>query len=154
MGGSWSQCLQTCGATYRTRTRSCVEPQYGGKPCTTRHNDFGRKDATHIEHDSWGCPFTYCPIDAKVDLWSNWGGCSKSCGSGLQYRSRTCISKAEHNGKSCADVGLTESLSCNTHECLKCEEGSGAKCKVCIEEKSLTKHNECQQCNPGYEKLS
>ena len=30
--GEWSSCLK-CGSAQRNRTRECMEPAYGGKPC-------------------------------------------------------------------------------------------------------------------------
>ena len=56
-------------------------------------------------------------VDGGWDEWSVWGKCSKTCGSGIQLRSRTCSSPAPAgNGKPC--VGdASEEKECNEGKC-------------------------------------
>jgi len=61
---------------------------------------------------SWKSP---SPVHCKVSSWSGFGACSKTCGSGVQARSRTVTRPARHGGTSCPS--LTASQTCNTHEC-------------------------------------
>lgn len=54
--------------------------------------------------------------------YSNWGDfkdCSKSCGAGLQYRTRTCDNpKPLYGGKNCTRLGpANETRACNTFYC-------------------------------------
>ena len=45
--------------------------------------------------------------------WSDWGGCSKTCGTGTQ--ARTCTNPAPANGG--ADCSGESTLACNTDPC-------------------------------------
>ena len=56
-------------------------------------------------------------VDGNWAEWTTWDECSKSCGSGVQRRIRTCSNPASAgDGKSC--VGQpSEERDCNTNEC-------------------------------------
>lgn len=58
-----------------------------------------------------------CCSSVNYSTWSNWSTCSKTCGGGTQYRTRTATSK--YNGQSCSgsNLVLTETQSCNTQSC-------------------------------------
>ena len=59
----------------------------------------------------------YFTVDGGWSSWSDWKSCSKSCGSGIQERSRSCTRPApNYGGKSC-DGEARESRWCNTHSC-------------------------------------
>ena len=73
--------------------------------------------------------FGFCDIQNNVHLfssfavtggWSSWGkwcACSKSCGAGSQYRTRTCTKPApSYGGKQCTGKDK-ETRYCNTHHC-------------------------------------
>ena len=54
--------------------------------------------------------------------WSNWkkySACSKSCGSGLKSRKRTCTNPAPSNGGSKCKGSAKETMKCNTQSCKK-----------------------------------
>uniref|UniRef100_A0A3P8W5P6 Adhesion G protein-coupled receptor B1 n=1 Tax=Cynoglossus semilaevis TaxID=244447 RepID=A0A3P8W5P6_CYNSE len=98
----WSLCSSTCGRGYRSRTRTCTPPQFGGDPCD------GPEKQTKF------CNIAVCPgkkhqkkkkkniavqlkivafdlfLDGKWQPWSLWSGCSKTCGGGNQQRNRIC----------------------------------------------------------------
>ncbi|KAI1894992.1 hypothetical protein AGOR_G00101390 [Albula goreensis] len=74
----WSLCSVTCGRGSRTRSRSCVAPQHGGKTCG------GPELQTKL------CNIAVCPGGGNWGSWSQWGSCSKTCDSGLQRRLRMC----------------------------------------------------------------
>eukprot|EP00658_Telonema_sp_P-2_P085984 TRINITY_DN993_c0_g1_i10.p1 TRINITY_DN993_c0_g1~~TRINITY_DN993_c0_g1_i10.p1 ORF type:complete len:905 (-),score=199.84 TRINITY_DN993_c0_g1_i10:85-2799(-) len=64
-------------------------------------------------------------IACRVDQWSPWGKCSKTCGGGTARRERTVLVDARNGGAGCP---LThESRSCNTQGCTvgSCFEGGG-----------------------------
>nr|XP_009938749.1 PREDICTED: brain-specific angiogenesis inhibitor 3 [Opisthocomus hoazin] len=49
----WSLCSFTCGRGQRTRTRSCIPPQYGGRSC----------DGPETQHKP--CNIALCPVDGQ-----------------------------------------------------------------------------------------
>jgi len=50
--------------------------------------------------------------DCAFTPWTAWSGCSKTCGSGIQTRTRQTI-----NPEKCKEVCLKEAETCNVHEC-------------------------------------
>lgn len=53
-----------------------------------------------------------CPLDCKLSDWSTWSGCSASCGSGLQMRSKWLREKAFNGGRPCPRLDLKNQASC------------------------------------------
>lgn len=58
---------------------------------------------------------TFSPRDCLVGDWSTWSACSKTCGSGVQTRTRLVIKEPANNGKACPV--LAESQPCNIQSC-------------------------------------
>ena len=59
----------------------------------------------------------YSVADGSWTEWTTWGECSKSCGSGVQVRTRDCSNPPPSgNGKNCAGEA-SEERDCNTKEC-------------------------------------
>ena len=58
--------------------------------------------------------------DGGYSNWSNFGPCSKTCGGGIQRRSRNCTMPVPQNGgKSCTVLGpSSETKICNIFPCL------------------------------------
>ena len=52
-----------------------------------------------------------------MEEFGHWGSCSKSCGGGVQSRSRGIKQTAAYGGQECAG-DLTETRECNVAECL------------------------------------
>ncbi|XP_078378395.1 SCO-spondin-like isoform X2 [Oculina patagonica] len=103
----WSSCDKLCGGGVRERTRSCTNPPpfSGGKGCGSHY------------YESKECAVNKCPVDGGWSSWSTWTPCSKSCGTGLQERSRGCTQPTpEHGGKPCHGDSR-ESRWCNTQSC-------------------------------------
>uniref|UniRef100_A0A8D0C8W1 Adhesion G protein-coupled receptor B3 n=1 Tax=Salvator merianae TaxID=96440 RepID=A0A8D0C8W1_SALMN len=99
----WSLCSFTCGRGQRTRTRSCIPPQYGGRSC----------DGPETQHKP--CNIALCPVDGQWQEWSAWSHCSVTCSNGTQQRSRQCTAAA-HGGSECRGP-WAESRECYNPEC-------------------------------------
>jgi len=56
-----------------------------------------------------------CPVDCEMTEWSEWAGCSRQCGAGEQYRTRTPRRIGLHGGRSCG--ASTETRACNLQAC-------------------------------------
>merc|ERR1719506_1613658 len=108
--GAWQQgeCSVECGGGERAPTREVVPPASNGSA------EFP------IMLEKEPCNMQPCPIDCVVDMWSEYGACSKDCGGGIQSRIRHAITEDEHGGEPCGD--LSETIECNVEACdLPCE---------------------------------
>jgi len=101
----WGSCSTTCGEGIKTRSRTCTnpKPKNGGKDCE------GPREESSV------CQIKPCPVDGKWGPWSEFGDCSKSCGGGIQQRTRECTPPL-HGGKPC-EGEASESRACNTKRC-------------------------------------
>merc|ERR1712216_501369 len=61
------------------------------------------------------CRVIPCPINCELSKWTQWGKCSKVCGSGEHTRSRSVTTTAKYNGIGCGS--LTQRRYCNTQPC-------------------------------------
>ncbi len=99
----WTPCSKTCGGGTQNRTRDVkTQPKNGGKACP-------------VLTETQACNEQGCPVDCEVDKWTDWGPCSKDCGSGTQNRTRKVKTKTQNGGKACPI--LTETQACNTQLC-------------------------------------
>lgn len=120
--GEWGTCSVTCANGTYTRSRSCDNPapDHGGDSCP----DVDPSEESGICNDG-PCP---PPVDGNWGTWSDWGECSKKCGTGTQQRSRTCDNpQPQHGGADCvvpadlvANDGIDEQ-NCNETPCVKCD---------------------------------
>uniref|UniRef100_A0A6I8P7K2 Adhesion G protein-coupled receptor B2 n=1 Tax=Ornithorhynchus anatinus TaxID=9258 RepID=A0A6I8P7K2_ORNAN len=101
--GPWSLCSRTCGRGARSRTRSCVPPQHGGKACQ------GPELQTRL------CNLAACPVEGQWLEWGPWTRCSVSCANGTQQRSRRC-SVAAHGWGECKGAHA-DARECSNPEC-------------------------------------
>ncbi|CAH3124523.1 unnamed protein product [Pocillopora meandrina] len=89
----WGSCSLTCGdGGIKKRIRTCTNPPpaNGGLECE------GAGEETEA------CKAGECPVDGKWGEWSDWGVCSRSCGTGIQSRFRDCDNPPPaHGGKQC-----------------------------------------------------
>ncbi|XP_034554182.1 adhesion G protein-coupled receptor B1 isoform X6 [Notolabrus celidotus] len=99
----WSLCSSTCGRGYRSRTRSCTPPQFGGDPCE------GPEKQTKF------CNIAVCPVDGVWNEWSSWSSCSASCSNGTMQRTRECNGPS-YGGSECRGEWL-ETVDCFLGEC-------------------------------------
>merc|ERR1712008_608801 len=103
---SWSSCSKSCGDTgEETRSRTKTTTERNGGTCSGTGSD-SRPCST---------PLPPCPENCVWGLWSTWGSCSETCGSGIETRSRTKIN-TEQNGGNCPESD-SDSKACNTHSC-------------------------------------
>nr|XP_058953113.1 coadhesin-like [Pocillopora verrucosa] len=111
--GNWSpwssfgMCSKTCGGGLKHRTRLCNSPppSNGGKSCQGP------------SRETVDCNTHPCSVDGNWSPWSVFGRCSKTCGGGLKYRTRSCDSPPPSNrGKNCPGPSR-EAMDCNTHAC-------------------------------------
>ncbi|XP_058951792.2 A disintegrin and metalloproteinase with thrombospondin motifs adt-1 isoform X1 [Pocillopora verrucosa] len=103
----WCECSKSCGSGWQHRTRTCTRPPptYGGKLCSG------------LTKQSRHCNTRRCPINGGWGPWGKWWACSKSCGTGSQFRTRTCTKPPPaYNGKHCTGVNR-QTKSCNIHHC-------------------------------------
>ena len=64
----WSECSKTCGTGERTRSREKEIKETNGGKCEDPLNEEEK------------CNITQCPEPCKLGEWTEWGPCSKSCG--------------------------------------------------------------------------
>ena len=95
--------MKTCGHDYQSRMRSVsAGAKYGGKMCPNLREG---KSCTHVP----------CPTDCVTALWSQWSGCSVTCGSGVHGRTRSVRRQPYAGGRSCP--ALVETSLCNVMPC-------------------------------------
>ncbi|XP_052280866.1 SCO-spondin-like [Dreissena polymorpha] len=101
----WTPCSATCGTGVRGRSRTCTnpEPQYGGPFCEGPAYDKGECDT--------GIP---CPIPGNWSPWSDFGKCDVSCGTGYQFRTRSCTNPPPQFGGSDCLGENKNGLQCDT----------------------------------------
>eukprot|EP00933_Yihiella_yeosuensis_P042894 TRINITY_DN37562_c0_g1_i1.p1 TRINITY_DN37562_c0_g1~~TRINITY_DN37562_c0_g1_i1.p1 ORF type:complete len:898 (-),score=127.82 TRINITY_DN37562_c0_g1_i1:113-2527(-) len=133
--GDWASC--TCEGL-RTRARFVKQqPSHGGLACA----------GPMEESASCNPPFGCFPLNVDCDIgpWSAWSDCSKSCGGGQMYHSRSIIKHAEAWGSGC--FGSLEGVaSCNEQPC-----GQVSDCTY----SSWTSWNACSKsCGGGQHKRS
>uniref|UniRef100_A0A803KBF5 Semaphorin 5B n=1 Tax=Xenopus tropicalis TaxID=8364 RepID=A0A803KBF5_XENTR len=134
----WSSCSRECELGFRTRKRTCSnpEPRNGGLPCA----------GSAMEYQD--CNPQPCPVKGSWSCWSPWTQCSATCGGGHYQRTRTCTNPPPSNGGDIC-IGLhTEEALCNTYPC----EGGWAEWSewsMCHEDGSQYRNRYCEIHNPG-----
>jgi len=129
----WSPCTAACGSGTRTRTRS-IEQQAsgGGLPCP-------EENSVNDQCSIRPCDTSEC----ELGIWSHWSTCSRACGGGLKFRTRSPLhpefcpapQAPEHewleysqcNGQACPSTATQQALQCNAKIDLAIVlDGSGA----------------------------
>ncbi|XP_048579836.1 uncharacterized protein LOC116619170 isoform X2 [Nematostella vectensis] len=107
----YSGCDKSCGNGTRIRTRTCTRPrpEFGGRNCSMQG-----PNAQTIP-----CYLRPCPIDGQYSNWSKFTVCTKSCGTGVQTRTRECNNPVpQYGGSGCERFGnAKETQQCNTMPC-------------------------------------
>jgi hypothetical protein len=65
--------------------------------------------------ESQPCNTQYCSVDCVMGEWQSWGPCSKTCGSGATYRTRTSLTPPSNGGAACGET--EDHVPCNTQAC-------------------------------------
>jgi hypothetical protein len=112
--GDWTagQCSKACigeddkdrqpGKQNLTRTEVLSPGQYGAA-CPALSQTLDCND--NVE----------CPVDCKMGEWTGWAKCSRRCGGGEQYRTRTVDRQSAAGGRACG--ATAESKVCNVGAC-------------------------------------
>eukprot|EP00930_Biecheleria_cincta_P099272 TRINITY_DN90909_c0_g1_i1.p1 TRINITY_DN90909_c0_g1~~TRINITY_DN90909_c0_g1_i1.p1 ORF type:complete len:1250 (-),score=93.25 TRINITY_DN90909_c0_g1_i1:232-3981(-) len=87
---AWGSCSSSCGSGNLKRFRSSSGPEYGGRRCEGEANE-----TTICEN------LPACPVDCLWTDWSDWGGCSKTCGHGVLQRTRNRQIQEAYGGHVC-----------------------------------------------------
>lgn len=102
---TWTECSASCAGGTQTHSRT-----------PTRNADCGGNNTLCTQlSESRACNTQCCPVACVWNEWSLYTGCSKSCGSGTQYRNRTKVAPI-CGGASCVGSD-SEVVNCNTVPC-------------------------------------
>jgi hypothetical protein len=102
--GTFTACTKSCGGGSQTRRRSIItRSQATGSICP-------------FLTETVECKAAACPIDCVVSSWSAFKSCSKTCGGGVQTRTRTITGTPSNGGVACPL--LSQDQSCNTKACV------------------------------------
>jgi hypothetical protein len=98
-------CDTPCGPGTQTRVRYTMPPsiQLSNSACSPL--DYVQRQACTGASGS-------CPGGCTFGAWSAWGSCSRTCGGGTRYQTRTLTS----GGSTCGP--LLQTQLCNTQPCL------------------------------------
>jgi hypothetical protein len=108
--GRWSSCSKTCGSGVSARTRRIVKhARNGGRRC------YGSSRAT-----KYCCIRRTCPprkVNCQWSSWSRWSSCSKTCGSGVNTRTRRIVKYARNGGSRCYGSSRATKYCCIRRTC-------------------------------------
>jgi hypothetical protein len=99
------QCSKTCGSGYQLRTRSVTRERYGGAPCVDGSGS----------QQTQACATTPCPVDCVVSDWGTPASCSRSCGVGNTFKTRSIKTAPAYGGKRCPSTIINSD--CNIGFC-------------------------------------
>jgi len=99
----WNQCSKECLGGIQTRYRPVnIKPQFNGTACPELSK-------------TQKCNKHACQVNCKVGRWSPFSRCSKTCGGGLQKRTRPIETMHANGGENCPT--LEHERSCNSQPC-------------------------------------
>ncbi|XP_074649157.1 A disintegrin and metalloproteinase with thrombospondin motifs 3-like [Tubulanus polymorphus] len=142
-GYHWSideQCKQEFGRGF-SRCKAFPMPFCDSLWCSTPGNELLCKtkkgpplDGTICGRNMW-CQQGMCthrvgklPVNGGWSSWSDWNRCSRSCGRGVQYRTRTCNKPTPANGGNDCKGFKGQFKLCNKHDCPSNEDFRAQQC--------------------------
>ncbi|XP_030052234.1 SCO-spondin [Microcaecilia unicolor] len=136
----WSDCPVTCGQGIQIRTRACINPP-------PRNNG---SDCLGSDREVQECTIFPCGGNTRCE-WSDWSPCSRSCGTGIASRKRTCQCPASESPDApCNETEHMEAQACYTQACDgDCAWGPWTHWTECSC-KSLIQHRFRDQLGPSY----
>ncbi|XP_067022316.1 A disintegrin and metalloproteinase with thrombospondin motifs adt-1-like isoform X5 [Acropora muricata] len=139
----WRPCSVTCGGGSQDRTRACANPRpaFGGANCEGKSKEYRQ------------CNRNPCPVNGRWTTWRSWGSCSKTCGRGLQSRTRSCFPPPLHGGKDC--IGRNREVrTCNLRPCPVHGNWSAwrpwSPCSQSCSGGTQTRYRSCNNPRPAY----
>jgi hypothetical protein len=106
---NWTNCSAACAGGTQTRERYIKPSEPVGHVCP------------FASRETRDCNMGPCPVncvtgyDGVANEWSAPTACTKTCGGGVQYRTKSVITPPAHGGGTCGD--LVESLDCGLDAC-------------------------------------
>jgi hypothetical protein len=157
----FSVCSHTCGNGTQFRTRHCNNPLplFDGLNCST----LGPSNETRP------CHTRPCPIHGDFSEWSEFSGCSETCGLGVKIRYRFCTNpEPRFGGDSCSKLGPTSDVtSCDVRPCpihgnystwssfgpcsKSCDNGTQIRRRFCTRPSPLYGGRDCHMFGPNVE---
>jgi len=115
-------CVYSEWSAYGTCDADCFHPgstlpeQTRTRTILVEGNAFGTKCTLPLIQDQ-NCNEHKCPNDCQVAAWdsANWGECSRSCGHGIQIRTREVANQGSAEGTACGST--VQARTCKTAEC-------------------------------------
>jgi len=132
----WTECSQPCGGGSRSKVREChlLEESVNLDESAC---DGGSRNETE------DCNLQSCP---EWTTWTEWSGCSSTCGGGRRHRARECSTPTLKDGKLTCEGNNFEDEECNIQRCPEwsswgewslcsktCGEGTQSRSRFCSE---------------------
>ncbi|XP_063408764.1 SCO-spondin-like [Mytilus trossulus] len=139
----WSDCPETCGDEYLTRTRSCTNPspENNGTDCQGNNTE------------TLSCSTAQCPVNGGWTEWSVWSDCPETCSDEILIRTRSCTNPSPDNNGTACQGNTTETISCSTAKCPvngKWTEWSvWSDCPETCGDEDLIRTRSCTNPSPG-----
>merc|ERR1719253_1026151 len=96
------ECSATCGGGTQKLKRAVSVHPVGGAECPPLEM-------------SRACSEDECPVDCKLEDWSEWGDCSADCNGGVKQKIRNILSVPQFGGEPCGESSVADS--CNLGSC-------------------------------------
>eukprot|EP00397_Hematodinium_sp_SG-2012_P001621 GEMP01001625.1.p1 GENE.GEMP01001625.1~~GEMP01001625.1.p1 ORF type:complete len:660 (+),score=106.93 GEMP01001625.1:1164-3143(+) len=103
----WTVCTVQCGGGQKERARQITtQAENGGRPCDGFEKGIAPCNTQSCHHAQ----------DCVISSWENWSTCTKTCGGGQSYRTRSITTAPNYGGEGCT-AKLHEVRGCNSESC-------------------------------------